>query len=53
MSRLPSVCVCVCGVCLVGKMELRFTLRGCTQSIMSVQFDQNVRSHHKDILLYI
>ena len=24
------------------KMELKFTLRGCSQSIMSIQFDQNV-----------
>ena len=28
---------------LSEKMELKYTLRGCTQSIMSIQFDQNVR----------
>ena len=32
-----------CSVCIVEKMELKYTLRGCQQSIMSIQFDQNVR----------
>ena len=45
VSTLMDVCLVIFFSFLhTDKMELRATLRGCTQSIMSVQFDNSVSS---------